>query len=172
MDNYNNNNTAALSWDSVIQEESSGFVLLPAGEYDFKVISMNRAFHNGSEKLPKCPKAELEIELTGPEGTTRVNHNLFLHQKTEGLLSAFFISIGLKKHGEPLAMNWNAVPGAHGRCKVKIREWTNDKGEVKQSNQIERFLEPSDDVTFTLNEPQNVQPTQPSQSSMFTPGKF
>ena len=64
MDNYNNNNTAALSWDSVIQEESSGFVLLPAGEYDFKVISMNRAFHNGSDKLPKCPKAELEIELT------------------------------------------------------------------------------------------------------------
>ena len=133
---------------------------------------MNRAFHNGSEKLPKCPKAELEIELTGPEGTTRVNHNLFLHQKTEGLLSAFFISIGLKKHGEPLAMNWNAVPGAHGRCKVKIREWTNDKGEVKQSNQIERFLDPEDDVPFTLNEPKNVQPTQPSQSSMFMPGKF
>lgn len=172
MDNYNNS-TAALTWDSVIQEESSGFMLLPAGEYDFKVISMNRGFHNGTEKLPKCPKAELEIELTGPEGTTRVNHNLFLHQKTEGLLSAFFISIGLKKHGEPLAMNWNVVPGAHGRCKVKIHEWTNDKGEVKQFNQIERFLDPEDEVPFTLNEPQKVQPTpQPSQTSMFTPGKF
>ena len=50
---------------------------------------------------------------------------------------------------------------------------TNDKGEVKQFNQIERFLEPEDEVPFTLNEPQKVQPTpQPSQTSMFTPGKF
>lgn len=172
MENYNNNNAAALAWDSVIQEESSGFTLLPAGEYDFTVISMNRGYHNGSEKLPPCPKAELEIELSGSEGTTRVNHNLFLHQKTEGLLSAFFISIGMKKHGEPLAMNWSAVYGSHGRCKVKVRDWVNDKGEPRQSNQIERFLDPAEEVPFTMSEQQPAQATQPSQTSMFTPGKF
>ena len=172
MENYNNNDMAALAWDSVIQEESSGFTLLPAGEYDFKVISMNRGFHNGSEKLPKCPKAELEIELTGAEGTTRINHNLFLHQKTEGLLSAFFISIGLKRHGEPLQMNWNAVPGASGRCKVKVRDWVNDKGEARQNNQIDRFLDPSDEVPFTMNDSQPAVSAQPQQTSMYTPGKF
>lgn len=172
MENYNNNDMAALAWDSVIQAESSGFTLLPAGEYDFKVISMSRGFHNGSEKLPKCPKAELEIEIAGTEGTARINHNLFLHQKTEGLLSAFFISIGMKKHGEPLAMNWNAVPGSTGRCKIKVDNWTNDKGEPRESNKIERFLDPSDEIPFTVNEPQPVPSAQPSQTAMFTPGQF
>lgn len=172
MENYNSNDMAALAWDSVIQEESSGFTLLPPGEYDFKVLELKRGYHNGSEKLPPCNKAELEIEVTGAEGTIKLTHNLFLHQKTEGLLSAFFIAIGLKKHGEPLAMNWSAVPGARGRCKVKVREWNNDKGEPRQSNQIERFLDPEDEVPFTMNEPQPVQAAQPSQTSMFTPGKF
>jgi hypothetical protein len=163
-ENYNSNEMAALAWDSVISEESSGFTLLPPGEYDFNVLSMSRGFHNGSEKLPKCPKAELEVEISGTEGKTKLKHNLFLHQKTEGLLSAFFISIGLKKHGEPLAMNWNAVPGSSGRCKVSIRKSKNDKGEEREYNQIDRFLEPAEDVPFTFNEP--------SKQQSFVPGQF
>lgn len=168
----NNNNLQALEWDSTIENEGTDFVLLPEGEYTFTVKGFKRSYHNGSEKLPPCNKAELDIAINSPEGTAFITHNLFLHQKTEGLLSAFFICIGQKKHGEPLRMNWNAVIGAKGRCKVGVRDWTTKDGKARQSNQIERFLDPEDEVPFTLNEPQNVQPTQPSQSSMFTPGKF
>ena len=39
-------------------------------------------------------------------------------------------------------MNWNAVPGAKGRCKIFIDKWTNDRGEEFQSNKIKKFYEP------------------------------
>lgn len=130
-----------LNWDDEIVEESN-FVLLPEGEYDFTVVDFVRGRHNGSAKLPSCPKAELTIELSGKEGKTQIKHNLFLHTKCEGLLSQFFISIGQKKHGEPLRMNWSAVKGANGRCKVIIDKWTKDNGEEAENNKIKRFLEP------------------------------
>ena len=37
------------------------------------------------------------------------------------MISAFFIGIGLKKHGEPLKMDWPRVVGRKGRAKIGIR---------------------------------------------------
>lgn len=131
-----------LGWDDEISKESE-FTLLPEGDYNFAVVKFNRGRHNGSAKLPACNKAELELSVDDGKGNTgTVYHNLFLHTKTEGMLSAFFVSIGQKKHGEPLKMNWNAVPGAKGRCKIFIDKWTNDRGEEFQSNKIKKFYEP------------------------------
>lgn len=128
-----------LDWDSEISAESS-FTVLPEGEYPFTVISFEREYHNGSEKLPACPKAKLKIEIDGGEkGISSVFHNLFISRKTEGLLCEFFTSIGLKKPGEPLRMNWQAVFGASGRCKIGVREYNGN-----EYNEIKKFLKPED----------------------------
>lgn len=127
-----------LDWDSEISQESS-YTILPEGEYPFSVASFERGYHNGSDKLPPCNKAILTIEIDGGKlGKSTVKHNLFISRRTEGLLCEFFISIGLKKHGEPLRMNWAAVPGAKGRCKVGIRTYNGN-----EYNEIKRFLEPT-----------------------------
>ncbi len=141
MDNF-----TEMGWDDVITEESS-FVLLPEGDYSFTVKDFKRERHipkSADAKLPACNKAVLTIEVDGKDkGKATITHNLFLHQSVEGLLSAFFISIGQKKHGEPLRMDWSKVVGANGRCKVGIRSWENrNNGEKMQSNEIKRFLEP------------------------------
>ena len=128
-----------LGWDDEIEKDGSDFVLLPEGDYDFTVESFERGRHNGSEKLPACNKAILKLRIDTPDGTALINHNLFLHTKTEGMISAFFTSIGQKKKGEKIKMNWNAVIGAKGRCKVGIHEWTGTDGEKRQSNEIKRF---------------------------------
>lgn len=128
-----------LGWDDEIEKDSGDFLLLPEGDYDFVVESFERGRHNGSEKLPACNKAMLKLRIDTPDGTALINHNLFLHTKTEGMISAFFTSIGQKKKGEKIKMNWNAVIGAKGRCKVDIREWTGTDGEKRQSNEIKRF---------------------------------
>lgn len=73
-----------------------------------------------------------------------IKHNLFLHSKCEGLLCAFFTAIGQRKHGEKISMNWNAVPGSRGRCKIKIRNWKSTNGNEIQSNEIVRFYEPEE----------------------------
>ena len=128
-----------LGWDDEIEKDGSDFILLPEGDYDFNVESFERGRHNGSEKLPPCNKAILKLRIETPEGTALINHNLFLHTRTEGMISAFFTSIGQKKKGEKVKMNWNAVIGEKGRFKVGIHEWTGNDGEKRQGNNIKKF---------------------------------
>lgn len=164
-----------LGWDDEIEKESS-FVLLPAGDYDFTITGFERARYEGSEKLPPCNKAIVSVSIDSPEGTATIKHNLFLHQRCEGLLSAFFIGIGQKKHGEKLRMNWNSVIGAKGRCKVGIRTWKNKDGDEMQSNEIKKFYDPGDapvgqPAQYT-QPPSQTPPQNPAQGGIFTPGKF
>ena len=135
----NTNIDRELGWDDEIEKDSGEFILLPEGDYEFTVESFERARYQGGAKLPACNMAVLNIRIETPEGSVVIPHRLYLHTKTEGLISAFFSSIGLKEKGQKVRMNWNAVPGATGRCKVGIHEWTNDAGEKRQSNDIKRF---------------------------------
>ena len=139
-------------WDDEISREGGEFLLLPEGDYNFVVESYERARHPGSDKLPACNKAILHLRVTAPEGEIHLEHNLFLHQRTEGFLSEFFTSIGLKKPGEPLRMNWNQVPGCTGRLKLGVHTWRTKDGEERKSNQVKKFY--------------------PKAASNFTPGKF
>lgn len=138
-----------LGWDDEIEQDSPDWVLLVPGEYDFEVVDFERSRHNGSAKLPACNKAIVHIRMSGQdeqgnEGTTTLKHNLFLHSKTEGILSAFFTSIGQRKKGEKYTMNWNKVIGSKGRARIATRSWTGDDGEERWSNEIKRFLEPEE----------------------------
>lgn len=129
-----------LGWDDEISQESE-FTLLPAGDYDFEVTKFERGRSKGSDKLPASNMAILTIKLSGNGNSTAVTENLVLHTKMEWKLSQFFCSIGQKKHGEPLRMNWSKVTGAKGRCKVKVESYTTDKGEKREINRIEKFYD-------------------------------
>lgn len=140
-----------FGWDDTITKDSSDFILLPEGDYNFTVESFERARHTGSDKLPVCNKAILTLRVDAPEGTVKITHNLFLHSKTEGLLSAFFSSIGQKKKGEPLKMNWAQVPGSTGKCKIGIHTYTKD-GEERKNNDIKRFYPKEEGPAFKAGE--------------------
>lgn len=130
-----------LGWDDEIEESGPDFVLLPAGDYNFEVTKFERGRHTGSTNLPPCNMAILTLKIDGREhGETTVTHRLFLHSKTEGFLSRFFESIGQKKEGERIRMNWNMVFGAKGRCKLEVNTFTGNDGKEKQNNQVKTFL--------------------------------
>jgi hypothetical protein len=148
----NNEIDREIGWEDSIEREGGDFILLPAGDYNFTVISFERARHAGSDKLPPCNKAIIHCEIDAPEGKVEIKNNLFLHTKTEGLLSAFFSSIGQKKKGEKLQMNWAAVVGSTGRCKVGTYNWTSDKGDTMQSNDIKKFY-PKEDTAVPAFQP-------------------
>ncbi|XOS91826.1 hypothetical protein ACLMAB_26105 [Brevibacillus laterosporus] len=186
-----------LSWDDEIQKDGGGFVLLPPGDYNFTVTKFERGRWAGSEKMPACNQAKLEITVHSPEhGDVVVFHNLFLHSKTEGLLSNFFAGIGLKKKGEPLKMNWPAVLGRKGRLKLEVRNYTHN-GEDRSNNQVKNFYpydelpgaagqQPPNQQQSQYQQPQQNQYQQPQQnqyqapfptgsqqqSGGFVPGKF
>ena len=152
-----------LDWDDEITKDSSEFSLLPPGKYPFTVKSWSRGQHNGSAKLPPCKMCELEIIVRDPKTAeeTLIKHRLYLHSKTEGLLSQFFVSIGLKKHGETLKMQWNKVTGATGYCNVYIDTWKGTDGEDRRSNKIKSFCDPATVNNTTIASQAPTAPAQP-----------
>lgn len=132
-----------LDWDEGFTlDASSSFELVPEGEYSFTVTKLERQRHNGSDKLPPCPKAVLTLQLSGNGVTGTMTHNLFLHTKTKGLLSAFFISIGVGKDGEHVQPDWSKVLGATGRAQISVRKYTKRDGTEGESNDVKKFLPP------------------------------
>lgn len=130
-----------LQWDDEIEESGGNFTLLPAGDYNFVVEKFERARHQGSANLPACPMALLTLKIDGGEhGQATVIHRLFLHSKTEGFLSNFFESIGQKKEGERVKMNWQIVTGAKGRCTLEVNSYKNKEGQERSNNQVKTFL--------------------------------
>lgn len=131
-------NERELGWDSQIQQENS-FVLLPAGDYSFKIKKFDRARHEGSEKIPPCPKAIVEFEVFDNFGNSAsLIENYLLHTKMEWKLSELFAAVGLKKKGEPVVMNWSALPGKSGVCKVVMNTYKKD-GVERTNNRIEKL---------------------------------
>jgi hypothetical protein len=183
------NQERELGWDDEIEKEGGNFVLLPPGDYNFTVAKFERGRFQGSDKMPPCNQAKLDLTIHSPEhGDITIFHNLMLHTKTEGFLSNFFAGIGQKKKGERLRMNWNLVTGAKGRCKV-IQNKYMSKGEERVNNQIdtfhpyEEFLKHnggSQPQTYGYQQPQQPQQQQMHQSPFptggqnngFVPGQF
>lgn len=145
-----------LDWEDIIEKESSGFILLPEGDYEFEVIGFDRARHTGSEKIPPCNKAILKLKIKTPENDAVVIlHNLFLHSVVENFLSSFFASIGQKKKGEPLKMNWSTVVGSKGRAHIYIDNYKSQKdGSEHKSNKVKKFypIEEAEKPAFNYTE--------------------
>lgn len=183
MEDTQMNQERELGWDDEIEKDGSDFVLLPEGDYDFTVKKFERARFAGSDKMPACNQAKLELTIHSQEhGDQTVFHNLFLHTKTEGLLSNFFAGIGQKKKGEKLRMNWNAVTGARGRCKLIHNKYM-AKGEERVNNQVGKFYQYEEvfgqqQQQQTYQQPNYQQqqqtpfPMNNQQQGGFTPGQF
>ena len=187
---YNNNNGRELGWDDEIQNEGKEYVLLPEGDYTFKVEKFERARHNGSAKIPPCNKAIVSFTVTDTSGySVTIDENMFLHTNMEWKLSEFFASIGLKAKGEKARMDWGAVYGSTGVCHVYVKEFTKKDGSTGTSNRISRFY-PSYDrpdipqpaqAQTTYQQPQYQPPsytqqppsyTQPAQQGGWQRGNF
>lgn len=169
-----NEYNGALGWDDTITKDDE-YVLLPEGKYMFCVTAIERARFEGSEKMSACPVANITMtvmnETTGEQG--QIKDSLFLHTKAEWRLSQFFASIGLKKKGEPLVMNWNAVPGASGHCEIYINKYRTKDGKDGENNKVKTYL-PADPAPqgFTPAPMPAMNGFAPAMNNGFTPGAF
>lgn len=162
-----------IGWDDVIEHDSQ-FIEISEGDYDFFVQSFQRERFNGSEKMPPCNIAILKLIINYNGQQVPLEYRLFLHSRSEWKLSEFFASIGQKKKGEKLRMNWNKVPGSRGRCKIGFRMYEGNK-----YNDIKKFY-PSAGYDQLSQQPsysgyQNQQmPTSAGKgkNSGYTPGSF
>lgn len=133
--------TNIMGWDDVIEDDGNGFILLEEGDYDFTVSGFERGRHNGSAKIPACNKAIITLSIDSPQGVAEIKENLILYKTMEWKISAFFRSLGLKKHGERLTMDWDHVLGAAGRAHIVQREYIGNDGTNKKANNVGYFID-------------------------------
>lgn len=147
-----------IGYEGMIENEDGGFTLLPDGDYDFTVSKITRGRYEGSDKMPACNSVTVELMVWGAQDKATISERFFLVKKFEWKLSQFFLSIGVKKHGEPLMMRWN-IEGLRGKCKVYIDHYKKNDGSDGQSNKIKKF--------YAFDE--NVQTVSPQPSAMQQP---
>jgi len=145
-----NNQNMMMDWNDSIENDGQEFVLLPEGDYNFVVTNFERGRFPGGPKVPACNKASITVQVNAPEGVSIIKFDLLLYRTLEWRISAFFRSIGQKKHGEKLTMDWNKVIGSQGRAHFKQRTYVNQSGEEKTINDLDRFIDY--DPTFFMVE--------------------
>ena len=133
-----------MDWNDTITSDGQEFVTLPEGDYTFTVTGFERAHFPGSTKIPPCNKATLTLDIDNDLGIASAKIDLILFRTLEWKISSFFASIGQKKQGETVKMDWDKVVGARGRAHIKPRKYTDRNGNEREANNVERFI-PCDD---------------------------
>ncbi len=139
-----NTQNMEMGWDDAIMEDGQQFLLLDEGDYDFTVAGFERARHAGSDKIPPCNKAVVSLLIDTPNGSVVIKVDILLYRTLEWRISSFFRSIGQKKHGERLVMDWSKVPGAKGRAHIKVREYTDKWNTIRKRNEVAYFIDRED----------------------------
>lgn len=117
-----------FGWNDEITEEGGNYEPLPEGDYDFTVAKVERARSQGKGKLPPCNMAKVTFDVWGADDKREITVNFVLHSSLEWKLSQLFLSVSMKKHGEPLRMDWTGIIGKKGKCQVIIRKYVKNDG--------------------------------------------
>jgi len=134
----------ALGWDSTIKNDGGDFRLLPEGAYPFTVKSMEKAYNNGTGKIPACPMAKVMLRVGTGSEVSDVTNNFYLDDSQEWKLCQFFLALGMRKHGEELNLReFDNIVGKSGWVELEHYSYTQD-GEEKTINSVARYLDPAD----------------------------
>lgn len=143
-------NNGALEWNDVLDTDDEGsYIELAEGDYTFTVKDVERGRFPGSAKLPACFKAIVNLDIECPQGIAHGKVDLIMHTSLKWKLAQFFRCIGMKKHGEQLTMDWDAVPGRRGRAHFKPRAYTDRNGTIRHANELDSFYDYDETQMFT-----------------------
>ena len=115
-----------LGWDDSIKQDSQNFDPIPEGDYNVTIEKYDRSRSKGEGKLPPCNMAVVYFIVHGPDREITIRENYILHSSLEWKLSELFRGVGLKKEGEELRMDWNALPGKTARAKIGVKPGIKD----------------------------------------------
>lgn len=139
--NYSGRDDGVMDWDDALESDGQEYILLPEGDYVFKVTGFERGRFPGSAKIPPCNKATLTLAVKTDEGTAHVKTDLILYRSLEWRISAFFRAIGAKQRGQRLVMDWSRVTGSRGYAHFKPRTYRGSDGQDHQTNDVARFYD-------------------------------
>lgn len=144
----------AIGWDDEINVsevnkdggyEKEDFVVLPPGEYDFKVVKFERGSYAGGEKIPACNKVKIGVVLDGgSKGSGYASTNFFMVDNQLWKIFQFLDSVGLRQQGT-VSIPWSKVEQGvgelTGRCKSSNREYNG-----KIYTEVKTWIKSADEV--------------------------
>ena len=135
-----------FDWDDEIVNDGNEteFVTLEPGDYDFTVVKFERGTFTPKPggKTPACNQAIVTLKISTDKGDCFIQDKFPMASTMEWKISAFFRSIGMKKHGEPAKVDFDKLIGSKGRCHVTERTYTKQDGTEGRGNNIGNYLEP------------------------------
>jgi len=149
--------SGCLDWGATIEQDTNTPVILPEGDYRFRITNYEQGRYAGSNKIPPCFQAKLTATVDYGGKPVDVRFNLLLYSSLEWRLSSFFRCIGLKKKGERLTMDWTKVPGAKGMFHLKPGHYTDTNGKEHDTNQVAYFLD-YDPALWPESVPEDAEP--------------
>ena len=93
MDFSNN----SFGWNDAIKKDSEDRVLIPEGNYNARVLWVDRGEFPGSAKLSACPKAIVNLMVDVDGRPMPIIVQLLLHRRLEWKIKEFFRAVGRAK---------------------------------------------------------------------------
>lgn len=128
--------------DEISDGEGNDIVLFEPGNYQFTVKSYER----GKTKESGNNMVTVELEVTDGKKKSTIKDWIVLTNKTMWKIASFFRSIGLKKRGENIKMNWKESVGKSGMCTLSQDEKISKAGNSYKVNSIYSYLDPMEEV--------------------------
>lgn len=134
----------ALSWDGGSYTPKDSFVTIEPGIYQYTISKLEKGRHEGSPKLPPCPKASLTLDIVYKGDTVSVIDNIFMIKKNMGYIGRLFESAGFPVDANGnVQVDWNTIVGRSGYCEIKNRQYQGNT-----YNDVKRYISPNDMQTL------------------------
>jgi len=120
-------------------------VILPEGEAMFVVMEPPARDRRAMGKLGTVKVVDVKFlvtAVTDAKEEAEITVGFPRHPDTDWKTLQFFTALGMRKHGDTglFVPAWDKVDQECGRCVVAPRSYTNKSGEIRQVNDIVKFL--------------------------------
>lgn len=120
-----------------VEKKEFEYILLEPGEYPFEISEVRYGDYNGSDKLPPCPKAIVDLDVDGgKQGHVTVTKVFYLCKECAGIIASFAQSLGvMDEHETTVNIDFAQIEGMKGIVYITHRTYNG-----QQYNDIKKFI--------------------------------
>lgn len=111
------------------------------GDYEFTVKNVERTVNDDGYN-----KVIVDLEVTDGEHTSVVKDYITLKSTVIWKIAQYFRSLGMKKHGENIKMDWKGSLGKKGMLTLLKEEKVSKQNNKYFKNSVRSYLDPIDTV--------------------------
>ena len=137
--------------DEVTLSDSSSFITLEPGEYDFEIIDCERGRFAGGGKTPPCNKITFKFLVRTGNGNATFTDDIILHPNFDWQITQFCECVGAGRAGDKVVLPGKKNIGDKGR--FSIERTPNKKDPNKFYTRVAKYLKPGTFIEIKSDAP-------------------